>query len=493
MRVRLPARARVSTLPSPASKVVPSAQKPSRRSPVSASAGADLDYDVDVDERIPVTVITGFLGAGKTTLLNYILTQPHGRRIAVIENEFGAIDIDSSLIKGSEVVGAGESSITTLANGESWMRRSEFDHIIIETTGLANPAPIISSFSMDDDLRDRVRLDGVVTVVDALNVTRHFDVEKDEDVVNEAVEQIAYADRIVLNKTDLVPSAELAGLEARVRVINSVASITRTTAAVVPIEYVLGIGGFDFSNLDAELTTSLQRRPTADDEHDHDHSTCTDPTHNHSHAHTHNHTGPECTDPSHNHEPKAHSHAHDHEHTGPECTDPSHNHAPAAHSHEHEHGHAHTGPECTDPSHNHEKGHSHGAAAVVVGKGRVKSISFQIDGEMDLDELNSALGWLISQRSEDIFRMKGILAISGSPYRFVYQGVHSQFDGKPDREWLPEEKRCSKMVFIGRYLSEEDFGEAFRNCTSEAVAARRAEEQKPKGRKPAREVEVEVM
>ncbi|KAJ9533645.1 hypothetical protein QJQ45_026721 [Haematococcus lacustris] len=228
----------------------------------------------------PPAVITGFLGSGKRatavhstttpacflcaclkTLLNNILTQNHGRRIAVIENEarqglmgppqlfptaslsieFGEIDIDSELVVKQEVVEGSLDTVMQLSNGclcctvrddliqagnRLYDRCSEFDHIVVETTGLANPAPIISSFFMDRSLLDKVKLDGVVTVVDAKHVSRHLDTRKEAGVVNEVVEQIAFADRILLNKTDLVDAASLGSLEAWLQAINKMATIT---------------------------------------------------------------------------------------------------------------------------------------------------------------------------------------------------------------------------------------------------------------------------
>ena len=169
------------------------------------------------DKRIPVTILTGFLGSGKTTLLNRILAGDHGKRIVVIENEFGEIDIDSELVAFQE---NGEEDIMLLNNGCLCCsvrgdlvdmlgrlvteKKGEFDHILIETTGLANPAPIIQTFYLEPDLLDTLRPDGVVSLVDAKHAMMHLDEEKPEGVVNEALEQVAFADRLVLNKTDLV-------------------------------------------------------------------------------------------------------------------------------------------------------------------------------------------------------------------------------------------------------------------------------------------------
>src|SRR5919109_642979 len=176
------------------------------------------------DERIPVTVLTGFLGSGKTTLLNYILTESHGQRIAVIENEFGEIGIDDALVLDAEeeIFEMNNGCICCTVRGDLirilgalMRRRDRFDRIIIETTGLADPAPVAQTFFMDDEPRDQLRLDAIVPLVDARHIRAHLDEVKPEGVENEAVEQVAFADRIVLNKTDLVDETELDAVRGR--------------------------------------------------------------------------------------------------------------------------------------------------------------------------------------------------------------------------------------------------------------------------------------
>ncbi|CAN4086453.1 unnamed protein product [Withania somnifera] len=227
------------------------------------SEDSDILTKIPPDNRIPATIITGFLGSGKTTLLNHILTADHGKRIAVIENEYGEVDIDGSLVAAKA---AGAEEIMMLNNGclcctvrgdlvrmiaELVSRKKgKFDHIVIETTGLANPAPIIQTFYAEDQVFNDVKLDGVVTLVDSKHVGFHLDETKPKGVVNEAVEQIAYADRIIINKIDLVGESEVSSLIQRIRNINSMAHLKRTQFGKVDLDYVLGIGGFDLERSD---------------------------------------------------------------------------------------------------------------------------------------------------------------------------------------------------------------------------------------------------
>ena len=211
--------------------------------------------------RVPVTVLTGFLGSGKTTLLNRILTESHGQRIAVIENEFGEIGVDQELVINAEeeIFEMNNGCICCTVRGDLirilgnlLARRDRFDRIVLETTGLANPGPVAQTFFVDEGMRDKFALDGIVTMVDAC----HFD----QQIVNcdETTTQIAFADVIVLNKADLVSVAQLDALEQRVRGMNALARIVRAVPgerACVPMEAVLGIGGFD-------LARALEYKPT---------------------------------------------------------------------------------------------------------------------------------------------------------------------------------------------------------------------------------------
>merc|ERR1711907_218101 len=235
------------------------------------------------DNKVPVSILTGFLGSGKTTLLNHILEANHGKRIAVIENEFGEVGIDDALVKGGSM--AEEENIVEMNNGcicctvrgdliaglkklikNSKKKGRPLDGVMIETTGLADPAPVAQTFFADDFVQQHFRLDGILTLVDAKHIIQHLDEEKPEGVENEAVEQIAFADRILLNKCDLVESEEeLATVEKRIRAINESVAIKRTTNSEVDMDFILGIHGFSLDKI-IEMDDAF-----LEDSHDHQH------------------------------------------------------------------------------------------------------------------------------------------------------------------------------------------------------------------------------
>jgi G3E family GTPase len=238
-----------------------------------------------LSEKLPVTVLTGYLGAGKTTLLNRILSEPHGKKYAVIVNEFGEIGIDNELVVGAdeEVFEMNNGCICCTVRGdliriiEGLMRRKgKFDAIIVETTGLADPAPVAQTFFVDENVGRRTKLDAVVTVADAKWLKDRL---KDAP---EAKNQIAFADVILLNKTDLVTDAELREVEARIRAINPYAKLHRTQRSQIALDEVLGRNAFDLDrilDIEPEFLTA--------EEHDHDH----DHHHDHGDGHHHHHGG----------------------------------------------------------------------------------------------------------------------------------------------------------------------------------------------------------
>jgi len=236
------------------------------------------------DRRVPVTVLTGFLGSGKTTLLNHLLTTTHGKKLAIIENEFGDVGIDDALLAQNTKMQVDE-QIFEMMNGclcctirqdlvivlkklkqRVWSGQLKLDGIVIETTGMADPAPVAQTFFVDPDVKEFARLDGIITLVDAKHIEQHLDEEKAEGAENEAVEQVAFADRLLLNKTDLVTPKDLERVEGRLRAINAFAPIKRCTKSQVSADSVLSIGAFDLKRtleMDAEFLN-------IDGEHEHD-------------------------------------------------------------------------------------------------------------------------------------------------------------------------------------------------------------------------------
>ena len=358
-------------------------------------------------DKIPVTVITGYLGAGKTTLLNRILTEEHGRRYAVIVNEFGEIGIDNDLVVGAdeEVFEMNNGCICCTVRGDLiriieglMRRRGKFDAIIVETTGLANPAPVAQTFFMDAEVKEAAKLDAVVTVADA-----KWLLDRLRDAP-EAKSQIAFADVIVVNKTDLVSADELAEVEGRIRAINPYATLHRTVKSAVPLQEVLERNAFDLDRILAIEPAFLDA-----DDHDHDH----DDDH-HQHA--------------------DHEHGDDH------------------HDHDHDHD-------------DHDDHHHHGGLKHYHDE-EMHSVSIRYEGEVDPERFVPWLNDLIQREGPDILRSKGIIAFANEPRRFVFQGVHQILDGDLQREWKEGERRESRLVFIGRKLKEEEIRATFQQVVS---------------------------
>jgi G3E family GTPase len=443
-------------------------------------------------KKIPVTVLTGFLGSGKTTLLNRILTENHGKRIAVIENEFGEIGIDQALVINAdeEVFEMNNGCICCTVRGDLirilgnlMKRRDKFDHILVETTGMADPGPVAQTFFVDDELRDLFSLDGIITLVDAKHVLLHL-----EDS-SECKEQIAFADVLVLNKTDLVSERDLDQLERRVTSMNSMAKVLRARNADVPIPAVLDVGGFDLDRAVAAKPSFLE------------------PEYPFEWAGTFQveegvyelvlDDGP---DPSmdlvvrylESDEPAGSKAAA--ERAVRIWSEAALSVAPggsievgadqpvslrldAAGSKRFELLAPRAGRIGLYTQHlpsefrllllrgrlacraSNERqfapGHSH--------DDQVTSVGIHLDGEIDGERLNQWMSELLREKGTDIFRMKGIVNIQGAAGRFVFQGVHMLFDGREDRPW-GEEPRASDLVFIGRNLDREALTRGFEGC-----------------------------
>lgn len=367
---------------------------------------------------IPVTVLTGYLGAGKTTLLNRILSENHGKKYAVIVNEFGEIGIDNDLIVESdeEIYEMNNGCVCCTVRGdlirvvEGLMRRpGRFDGIIVETTGLADPVPVAQTFFMDDDVRAKTELDAVVALVDAKHLPLRL---KDS---REAEDQIAFADVVIVNKTDLVSPEEVARIEDIVRAINPSARIYKTTRSGVDLARVLDQGAFN-------LERALENDP-----------------HFLEHGHEDHACGPDCDHHHHDHD-HGHDHGHDHHHH-------DHDHA----HHDHDHGHDH---------------HHHGAASPIHDV-TVQSVSLR-GGEMNPERFFPWIQKVTQTDGPNILRLKGIIAFKGDAERYVVQGVHMIIEGDHQRPWKEGEKRESRLVFIGRELDREKLEKSFNACLATA-------------------------
>jgi len=445
--------------------------------------------------KIPVTILTGFLGSGKTTLLNRILSEQHGKRIAVIENEFGEIGIDQALIINAdeEIFEMSNGCICCTVRGDLirvlgnlMKRRDKFDYVVVETTGMADPGPVAQTFIMDDEIRSQFSLDGIITLVDARHVHQQLGRSK------ESAEQIAFADVLVLNKTDLVSSTELDALEARVREMNRMAKIYRAERAQIPVAVVLGLEAFD-------LDKALIKKPTfLEPEYPFEWTGVYELA-----AGRHEISLAEGPDPSmsliavadqgsedaslrHGAEWCVRRWAEEPLALGAGDTIPLGRHvelqlqAPGRKS---------FFVTLERPTrvglftqHTAQEFELQVAQRTASGEERVVapqtertwvaqhehddevgSVGIELDGDIDDRKLNAWLGRLLRERGVDIFRMKGFISLAGEPRRFVFQGVHMLFDGQPDRPWGDAPRR-NQLVFIGRNLDRETITREFAAC-----------------------------
>jgi G3E family GTPase len=345
-----------------------------------------------------VIILTGFLGSGKTTLLNRILTAEHGRRVAVIVNEFGEVGIDHHLLLAAsqEVVQMNNGCICCTVRGDlvrSFFQllehRDKFDTVVIETTGLAEPAPVAQSIYSDERVRREFTLAGVVTVVDAKYIAARLEESA------EACEQIAFADLIVLNKTDLSTPEKLDETERQIAGLNKLAAIERAKNSEIDLGRIFNLGEIDFA----------RKLEAHDGDDDHDHG--------------------------------------DHDH----------------HHHHHGHGHRH---------HNHLQD--------------IDTVCIERPGELDGLKVSLWFRSVIGEMGDKLLRMKGILNLKGDGDRFLLQGVHWDFEGRPGRAWGPQEERINRVVFIGRKLDGAKLARGFDDCLFVAGPAASVNAADPFGR-----------
>ncbi len=450
--------------------------------------------------RVPVTVLTGYLGAGKTTLVNRILSEQHGKRIAVIENEFGEVSVDQQLVIGAdeEIFETSNGCICCTVRGDLiriltqlHKRRERFDAVLIETTGLADPGPVAQTFFIDEELKEYYCLDAIVTLVDA----RHIEQELERDTI--AREQIAFADIVLLNKIDLVDASALARIERRVHGISASAVVLRTRNADVALERVLDVGAFDLERALARDQAFLQ--PVRPFEWAGLYALGSEQYALRTGAHAH----------------AGHGHEQHHDHgqalqqvdvlllpvTEPGAAIESQLEAATAlFEAEPEpleplamlplrelvrlrlQGGAHYQLQLEQAGHcvlfcehaPEEFGLQLKDATLLEQRlfgshhhdTEIGSIGLEDPRPLDPNKLNDWLSYLLQSRGQDILRMKGVLNIKGEARRYVFHGVHMVYDGQLERPWPPSLPRVSRLVFIGRHLDRNELEAGFESCVA---------------------------
>ena len=368
--------------------------------------------------------------------MNHILTGDHGKKIAIIENEFGEVGIDDGLVLETqeEIFEMNNGCVCCTVRGDLiriiqklLKRKNKFDHIIIETTGLADPAPVAQTFYADQTIKEGCALDAIITVVDCKHIMQHLDEVKPEGVVNEALQQVAFADKMLINKVDLVTKPELQGIKERLHAVNKYAEMAETQKSNIDLDKVLGISAFNLGRI-MEIDEDFVEKDA----------------HGHGHGHGHGHD---------HHDHHDHGHGHGHDHHDHDCKEEGCDHDHHDHKHGHGHGHSH--------GHGHGHGHKHDDAVTSVG--------IEAPGNLDMMKVNTWLSTLLQTKGADIYRSKGILAIDGSDDKYVFQGVHMLLDMASSAEgvgrpWRADEPRVNKLVFIGKNLDRAELETEFRAC-----------------------------
>ena len=454
-------------------------------------------------QKVPVTILTGFLGSGKTTLLNRILSEEHGKKIAVIENEYGEVGIDQGLVINAdeEVFEMSNGCICCTVRGDLirvlgnlMKRRDKFDYVLVETTGLADPGPVAQTFFMDDEIREEFSLDGIVTLVDAAHI------EQQLGRSDESSEQVAFADVLVLNKTDLVSDESLDNLESRLRDMNRMARVIRSKQADVSIDTVLNLSAFDLDQV-------LQRRPTfLEPEYPFEWTGVfslekgryeltleegPDPTMSlvqlldQGKDETALNTGAESC---------VRLYAEQEQLMNPGDMVPVGKHVSLQLQSEGTKSFfidvdkardiglftQHTAEEfnmkltkvntpSTDEIDNDQNISTISPISERVWVAEhehddeVGSFAIEREGDVNPEKLNRWLSRLLSEKGVDIFRTKGFISYAGESKRIVFQGVHMLFTAQPDKEWGNEPRR-NQLVFIGRNLDEAEMIKEFDKC-----------------------------